>query len=185
MTFTWNISDLIASEAYTPSLWQNLSMKHGWKKITSFGEHLLTCCNSPKQFAMDFRNCTIMHGFLLSDTHIEFLSSETAILSQNRTVRPDSAPVCLTGRLSSHQREFRRRGTQCSKTLWPLVWEGTACYWDDTLLYCWMSRELYTPTHKIWMMSLLLEFMALVWLAGPLGQNHGGYESLHFYCGSL
>lgn len=82
---------------------------------------------------MDFRNCTLMHGFLLSDTHIGFLSSETAILSQNRTVRSDSASVCLTDRLSGHQREFRRRGTQCTKILWPLVWEGTVCYWDDTL----------------------------------------------------
>lgn len=129
---------------------------------------------------MYFRNCTIMHGFLLSGTHIGFLKSETAILSQNRSVRSDSAPVCLTGRLSGHQREFRRRGTQCTKTLWPLVWEGTVCYWDDTL-HCWMSSKLYTPTHKIRMMSLQLQFMTPVWLSGPLWQTPGVYFTRLFF----
>lgn len=97
---------------------------------------------------MDFRSRIVIHRFLLSATHIRFLNSEAAILSQNRTVRSDSGPVCLTGRLSGHQREFRRRGTQCTKTLWPLVWEGTVCYWDGTL-HCWMSRELHTHTEQI------------------------------------
>lgn len=98
-------------------------------------------------YATDFRNCTIMHRFLLSDTHIGFLSSETAILSQNRTVRSDSGPVCLTGRLSVDQREFRRRGTQCTKTLWPLVWERTVCYWNDTPHTAQLNVKRITHTH--------------------------------------
>lgn len=148
-------------------------------------------------YATDFRNCTIMHGFLLSDTHIGFLSSETAILSQNRTVRSDSGPVCLTGRLSVDQREFRRRGTQCTKTLWPLVWERTVCYWNDTPHTAQLNVKRITHTHthtgeiRTSTFTQNMNDVSPAWLhdAGAAGQTAMTklwrfHESPHFYCGS-